>query len=479
VLRQFGKEAAVYGGADLLFKLLQLAVLPVYARLLTVADFGLMALLTVSGALLGIVVNLGVSFAVARFYFDKSVGAERRPLLVSTGLIQLVLSGLIVVGLAALALLTAHEALATGYGIPWTLVALVLATVLPDQIAQYALDTSRLQFAPSRFFVIALLKNLAGLLLGLWLMIDRDLGLAGLFLGNLAGAAAAALFGLWLIRRDLTPRFDSALFRQTLALGSPFVLTAAAYWLFGSIDRWLLIELSDAVQVGLFSIALKFASGLNLLIAAFHQAWVPTAMRLAAEEPGYRRTYARMFSGWFFLLALAAFALALFAPELMRLLTPPAYWAAAPALAIGAAAVAVSGTTQITTLGVTLEKRTGLLAAGAWAAAIANVALNLLLIPAYGAVGSAIAILLSYVLLTSLFLRWSQKLHPIPLEPGKLVYSAALVAVAAAAPFVPAGEDAVSLAARLALLLLALVGGFATGIVGPDLYRRLRPRAGA
>ena len=52
---------------------------------------------------------------------------------------------------------------------------------------------------------------------------------------------AAALFGLWLIRRDLTPRFDAALFRQTLALGSPFVLTAAAYWLFGTAGAWALL----------------------------------------------------------------------------------------------------------------------------------------------------------------------------------------------------------------------------------------------
>jgi O-antigen/teichoic acid export membrane protein len=477
VLKSLGKSAAVYGGADLLFKLMQLAVLPVYARLLTVADFGVMALLTVSATLLGILANLGTSYAVTRYYFDKSVGPERRPLLVSTGLIQLVLNGIVIVGAAGLILSATHEGVERAYGIPLSLLLLVLATVLPDQIAQYSLDTSRLQFAPYQFFLIAMLKNLVGLLLGLWLIAGVGMGIAGYFAGALIGSGAAGAIGLWLIRRDLVPRFDPALFRQIIGFGSPFVFTAAAYWVFGSIDRWLLIELSDAVEVGLFSIALKFASGLNLLVAAFHQAWIPVAMRMAAEEERYREVFARVFSGWFFLLAFVALGLALFAEEIMKLLTPAAYWPAAPALAVGAAAVAVSGTTQMTTLGLTLEKRTGLLAAGAWTGAAANVALNLLLIPHLGAVGSALATLLTYSLLTLLFLRWSQRLHPLPLETGKLLYGCAIVAVAAAAPFFGAGGGLASLAAKAGLLALAFVGAFATGIIGTERYRQLFLRA--
>ena len=475
MLKRFGRDVAVYGGADLLFKLLQFAAIPLYSHRLSVAEFGLLALVTVSAALAGILVNLGVSYSVQRFYFDAGIDEARRPVLVTTGLVQLLVSGTVMLALLGLVLHGGQAHLASEYQLPWSFVAVGLLTVLPDQVAQYSLDTSRLQFAPWRFCAIALVKNLLGLLIGLWLLLGRDMGVLGLLIGNLIAALLAAPLGLWLIRRDLTARVDRAYSAMMLRFGSPFIFTAAAYWIFASMDRWLLAELSDAVQVGLFSIAFKFASVLTLVIAAFHQAWIPIAMRMAREEPRYRALFAAIFDAWFFVLALMALGLALFADEIMMLLTPEAYWPAATIMVIGAAAVAVSGTTQITNLGLMLEKRTGLIALGAWLAAGTNVALNLLLIPRFGANGSAVATLVSYCLLTGFFLAGSQRVHPLPLNHARLGFSLLVVAGALAAPLIPDGAllDPMQTAIKLAILFAVLVAAFPMGVIPPALLRRL------
>jgi O-antigen/teichoic acid export membrane protein len=479
MLKRLGKDLAVYGGADLLFKLVQFAVIPVYSRLLTVAEFGILALLQVSATLIGILVNLGVSYAVQRFYFDKDIPEERRPLLVTSGLLQLVVSASLVLCAIAIGLHTVRGHVALEYGIAWTLVTLALATVLPDQVAQYALDTSRLQFAPFKFCAIALVKNVLGLLLGLWLLIEQGMGLAGLLAGNLAAAIAAVPLGLWLIRRDLTFGIDREYLATLLRFGSPFIFTAAAYWAFGSLDRWMLAEMSDAAQVGLFSIAFKFASVLTLVIAAFHQAWIPLAMKMAQEEPGYQASFSTIFSLWLCLLALLALGISMFSDEVMVLLTPAPYWAAAPALALGAAAIALSGTTQITTLGVTLAKRPLLIATGAWLTALVNIGLNLLLIPPFGATGSAGATLLSYGFLTLYYLFWSQRLHPLPLQWGKLLYGTAILAAAIAAPWVPDGAplSVLAIAVKLSILMAALLGAFLLGVIPLGQLRLLRKTA--
>jgi O-antigen/teichoic acid export membrane protein len=475
VLKRFGRDVAVYGGADLLFKLLQFAAIPLYSHRLSVAEFGLLALITVSAALAGILVNLGVSYSVQRFYFDAEIDEARRPVLVTTGLVQLLVSGSVMLALLGLVLHGDQAHLASEYQLPWSFVAVGLLTVLPDQVAQYSLDTSRLQFAPWRFCAIAMVKNLLGLAIGLWLLLGRDMGVLGLLIGNFVAALLAAPLGLWLIRRDLTLRIDRAYSAMMLRFGSPFIFTAAAYWIFASMDRWLLAELSDAVQVGLFSIAFKFASVLTLVIAAFHQAWVPIAMRMARDEPRYRALFAAIFDAWFCVLALMALALGLFADEIMMLLTPEDYWPAATILAIGAAAVAVSGTTQITNLGLMLEKRTGLIALGAWLAAGTNVALNLLLIPRFGANGSAAATLVSYCLLTGFFLIGSQRVHPLPLNHTRLGFGLLVVLGALAAPLVPDGAllDPVQTAIKLAILFAVLIAAFLLGVVPPALLRRL------
>jgi len=50
-----------------------------------------------------------------------------------------------------------------------------------------------------------------------------------------------------------------------------------------------------------------------------------------------------------------------------------------------------------------------------------NFGLNLLLIPRWGAVGAALATLISYGALSGYYLYWTQRIHPIPLESKKLV----------------------------------------------------------
>jgi O-antigen/teichoic acid export membrane protein len=478
VLKKLTKDVAIYGGADLLFKLAAFVIVPFYAHLLSVAQFGTMVLLTVSATLLGYAANLGVNNAMHRFYFDPDIAETDQPAVVSTGLAQLVVASVAIAALALLATAGVRDQMLAEYHIEWVWAALVILNIVPDQLAQYTLDAVRLHFAPWHFFVIALVKNLAGILFGLWLLVGWNLGLTGVFLGTIIGTSAAVPLGLWMIRKDLTLRFDRRIAASLFRYGYPFVFVSAAYWVFGSMDRWLLLEMSTPEEVGLFSIAFKFAAVLSFLIGAFAQAWSPYAMKMVREDPNYRRTFASIFSAWYFLLALAGLFVALFAREALVLLTPRAYWPAAPALSVGAAGMVLFGTTQITALGITLEKRTMLLTAGAWFAAIVNVVANFILIPPLGALGSAIATLFAYGALTGSFLLWTQKIHPLPLEHGKLLYSTAIVGIAIAAPFLfPAGEiEPAALAMKSALLLLAIAGALAVQIVPRELTSQLLSR---
>ena len=481
VLRKLGKDVFLYGGADFMFRFTQLMAVPVYAHLLSLGDFGKWALLTVSAQLLGMVATLGVGNAVQRFYFDPETPPEDRPRLISTGLFQLIASaGLITASALAVGYALRGQIAAT-WGIDFILVAAAVAIVLPEQLAQYCLDSVRLHFAPLKFFVIALIKNLGAVLLGLLLLVQFDLGVLGLVLGVSIAAALALPVGLLLLRRDLTLRVASDVAGRVFRYGYPFVFAAAAYWVFGSMGHWLLSALGDIEQVGIFAIGMRFALVIGFVITAFAQAWSPFALRMYGEDPDYLTNWSRVFSLWFFALALIGLALALFAPEMMRILTPPQYWDAAPVLAIASVAQVLYGTVQMTVLGISVAKRTMLLTYAAWVAAAANIAVNLALIPVLGPVGSAIAVLVAYLVLTSLFLYWSQRLHPMPLERGKLAYSLGIVvlALAAAALLNRLEIGAALFVAKGLLLLLVGAGAFAAGILDRRHFEPLLRRRAA
>lgn len=189
-------------------------------------------------------------------------------------------------------------------------------------------------------------------------------------------------------------------------------------------------------------------------------------MKMRRDLPEYRRTYSRVLSVWYFMLVLVGATIAIFSSEALRLLTPTEYWDAASALGVIVMGVVVSGTTQVTAIGISLERKTRLFALAAWITAAVNVCLNVLFIPRWGALGAAFATFLSYVLLTTLYLVWSQKLHPIPLEKRNLSYCVGLtvlVLVLAGSSMFTAPVS--SILAKVTLLALMLAGAFALGIL--------------
>ena len=473
MLKRLGKDIAIYGGTDFLFRFTQLLAVPIYAHLLSLSDFGILSLLTVSSTLLGMVAALGQSNAVQRFYFDPDLGDEDRSILVSTGFVQLAVSGLLVTGVGLLVLAGLGSDWVTDLGLSRTLLLVTLALVLPEQLSQYLLDSVRLHFSPAKFFLIALVKNFGGVLLGLLFLIWFDLGVLGVVLGILVAAILAVPVGLVLLRDDLTSKIRKDVAFRILQYGYPFVLTGAAFWVFNSVGNWMLGTMTTMMEVGLFAIGMKFAVVMSFLITAFAQGWTPFAMRMYGEDPDYLAKWSRVFSGWFFVLAVAGLGLSLFAPELLRILTPPEYWPASRVLAVGAIGLVFYGTIQLTVLGISIAKRTMLINYAAWAAAAVSVILNLLLIPRLGAVGAALATLAAYLILTAQLLFWSQRLNPMSLEYGRLGYSAALVGLSLMA--IPVAHsiqgDGIVIIVKALILLLAGLGGFAVGIVNWDLYR--------
>ncbi len=72
-------------------------------------------------------------------------------------------------------------------------------------------------------------------------------------------------------------------------------------------------------------------------------------------------------------------------------------------------------------VGANIKRKTWLTAVFTAIAASANFALNLVLIPAYGAMGAAISTFVAYALLTLLAYIVNQRIYPIPFEVGRFL----------------------------------------------------------
>src|SRR5215217_1964859 len=472
------KDTAIYGVGDFIFKFVSFAVFPIYANLFSVEQFGVLALVFTSASLVGLVLNLGLNNAVQRYYFEPNILEERRPVLVSTGLMVLLLWSSLVTALLLFGLHPFRDALDQRYDIEWLFLVLALSANLPSVVITYCLDVLRLHFSPWKYSLLAALRSLPAVAFGLFLIIALNQGLLGIFAGQVLAFTLAMPLGLWLIRRELRWQFDFGLAREIALYGYPFVFIGLAYWVYSSMDRWMLGELSNNTNVGLFSIAYSFAGVIIFVTLAFAQAWSPFAFKMYAEDPDYRIKISRLFSYWFFALTHNGLVISLFGYELLRVLTPETYWPAATTLSVLAMGLVLMGTTQFTALGISLARRTTLLSAASWIAAIVNFLLNLILIPELGALGSGVATFAAYMTLTGLYLYWAQKLHSLPLEAKKLLFSLLIVV---SAPLFSGFLNSLAwdvwfIAIKILTLGLVLFFGFAARIIELSDIKRLSPR---
>lgn len=422
------KDTAIYGLADFVFRFISFATFPIFTHALTVDQFGTFALVTTLSSLLGIIFCCGLNNSVQRLYLDPKTRAEERPAIVSTGLWCLVANGLLLCGGVWLAAYADGD-IFSRHGMTLPMIAAGLIISIGIQVNAFCMDVIRLEFLPWKFTLLNLLQNALLVSLSLLFVFSLKLGVVGYLWGTALAYMLTMPCWLLAISRQLVFRFDVALAKEMTRFGYPFIFAGLAYWVFGSMDRWMLGTLSTHEQVGLYSVAFKTANLLIFLNAAFSQAWSPQALRAYREDVAYRVSFSQFLTIWFFVLIAFSTMVNLFSQELLLVLTPKEYWPASQLLPFIGISLAFFGTNQILTMGILFENKTFHFSIASWIAAGANLVLNLWLIPIYGAQGAAFATLCSSILLWVYYLVCCQKLHPLPLEKYKLALCIALAAI--------------------------------------------------
>lgn len=461
VLRDLARDSAIYGGADLVSKVIAFFAFPAIASAITPSDFGALELLLTAIALLGLAANCGLNNAVQRFYWDVQTLAAQRPVLVSSGLAALSLLLLAAMALGGVALLAySHWAENERTSISWVGLLAGLIFMAASQLVQYLLDVTRLHMAPWRFVGIALVSRVMTAIAGVAAVVWLGWGLDGLVTAQAMVMVAAIPLALYAVRVDLTWRVDLGAARRLIQFGHPFIYTGLAFWLFGSMDRWLLASMSDMKEVGIYSVAHRFASVILFLSLAFGQAWSPLAIKIRTDHPqSYRTLYADILLALLCVMLLLGGGVALFSPEIMAWLMPAEYQRAGLVLAALALGLILQATMQVPAMGISIEKKTHLFARLSWLAALLNLILNLVMIPALGALGAAAATSLSYLFLTAAYFYYSQQLHPLPVPWGKILVLATLwLAMAACLVGLQLGHQvATSMALRSLLMFISLL----------------------
>jgi O-antigen/teichoic acid export membrane protein len=445
-LKRLARHSAIYGLGGLVSRIVAVLLLPLYTSYLRGGGFGKIETVIALTTVLVIVLRLGISSAFFRFYFDTRDEAQRTLVVRTSFWFTMVMATAGLVAGFVLATPLAH-ALKLGND-PW-LVRAAFVGLWAQMNYEQLTSLFRVEERSTAFVIASLTNILVTVAATVLLVVVFDKGPLGVIVGNFTGTLVVYFALLGYRREQLGLQFDRDLLRRMNRFGWPLVPSALALWATNFSDRFFLVKLSSVQEVGRYSLAVRIASAMVLLLTAFRTAWPAFAYSIEDDEEA-RGTYSYVLTYLLFVCSWIALALSLLAPWLVRLLAPTNrdFWPAArvvPELAF--AAVAFAGYI-VMAIGVGRARRTQFNWVVTGVAAALNVALNLILIPRYGMLGAAIATVAAYALMFVGMTLNAQRVYRVPYQWRRVV---TVVAAAVGLTLLGKGFD-VSLPVALALV---------------------------
>ena len=368
-------------------KLLVFLLMPLYTAWLSTSEYGIAELITSTANLLIPLACVGISNGIFRFAAERESDQKA---VFSTSLALLAIGTGVFLLLSPLLLLIDYF---TAY--VWLIVLYVLSANLQAVCAQYVRAIDR----PRLFAVQGILNTALTILFNVLFLAAFDMGVMGYVLSVIVGNLITTVFlvvcaKLW--RVFCLSSISRRMMKELMWFSLPMIPTTVCWLITDLSDRYMVTYFCGEAVNGVYSAAYKIPTIVTLVSSIFMQAWQFSAVASSSDEEGCKNFYSEVFRGFLSLIFIGAAGLILLSRVLTSLLLNSAYfeaWQYMPTLLCAAAFEAIVSFLATVYM---VRKKSMHSFLTAMIGTVANVALNLLLIPIYGALGAAIATMAAY-----------------------------------------------------------------------------------
>lgn len=417
--KTLGRSSSIYVGGEVGLKGIELLLVLVYTRFMSTSQYGLVEVARAVGGVWLVVCTLGLDSALGRACFDRVPEREVRTRFTT-----------ILVAMISIGSFTTLAASAAGSWLPasWLRNAPFHPYIAMSIWASYALTVPGLllvlwqaQQRPGRYSSLQVAQALTLAAFVLYFVVIQREQAEGQIKGRLIGAAVVSIACLIALGRYAALRLSAHHLRAALAFGIPVAIHSTGWWTLNLSDRLIIEHYLPLADVGIYSLGYNLGMSLNVALAGFNRAWAPALFSAASGGLDVRQLLVtwttRVTAGALFL----ALIISAFAHEIVRLMAPATFGAAAGVIPLVALAYVFIGMYQMVVNQIFYSKRTHLLLRVTLTCAAINVALNLVVVPRLGYLGAALTTLATFALLFALTTYYSLKVQPAAYDARRLV----------------------------------------------------------
>lgn len=419
-LKILAGDSLIYGVSGVVSRFISIFLVPVYTRIFTPSDYGVISLVSTFFALLSILVILSLDNSVARWYYDDETENERKislnTFLWSCLAVSIFISVLIIIFRDFVAVGVLQEQA--------TFAPLLIAAVnLPLTVfVTFTTNLLRIQRRAAAASVFSISIALTTIALNVLFVVIIKTGVIGVFYAQLLTSIGASVWTLILFSKTINPRFfDFTRWKEMFWFSFPLIPGSVAFWVINFSGVYFIQSFENAREVGLYQIGISVASAMALLTNAFQMAWGPFAFSIHKQTDA-KEIYADALLIYVGITSTVAIFITLFAREVLMILTVKDYYGAFLVAGILSFNYLFIGLAYIASIGTSLAKNNKAYGIASLFSAVLLVVLSLILVPKLGKEGAALATLGSQIIIPVAIFWHSQIIYPIPYKFAKSVF---------------------------------------------------------
>jgi O-antigen/teichoic acid export membrane protein len=404
--KQLGKNTVLVFVGNIGSKMIAFLMLPFYTKWLTVEEYGASDNALVYVSLLIAIVTLSISESIFIFPKDKDLTSQKQYF--SSGLLYslflLIVTGFLLFGIKEF-LLEVNILKSITNNISYIYL-LVVALFLQTFSQQFSRSINNIKAYAISGVVLTFLTAILSLFL------IPQYGLVGFFIAQILSFFISALYTFIHSKSYQYFSFEVLNFekyRQMITYSIPLIPNAIMWWLVASLNRPLMEEYLGMHAIGLFAVANKFPSLINVLFSVFMVSWQISVIEEYQKE-SYEKFYNQILKLVFSLLVFCVIMLSVLGKTLIGFVADIKFfeaWQYIPILSLSSLFAVVSGFVG-TNFSATRESKYYFYSS-VWGALIAII-FNIILIPIWGLYGVVTAIVLSHLIMAITRIKYSWKI---------------------------------------------------------------------
>ncbi|NOU58420.1 lipopolysaccharide biosynthesis protein [Marinifilum caeruleilacunae] len=267
------KDFLSYGVVGVMAKFVGFITIPIYARFLSQADFGILEIISILMAFLPFFTTLQLESSFLRLYFEKDSPKEQGKLF-SSGFWLLVPCSI----LLTLVMLVFNQPLSAVFfksSSYYLIFIIATSELLFKNVLGYCTIIYRVEFnrkAYTSFYISYVILNAIA---GIFFIVVLDKGLQGLLLSRLIVTIIFSLIALYNARAYIRWFYSWKIAKEMLQYGIPLIPSVIAKWAQKYLPGIVIFFIFSIQQMGIFAMATKVVLPLFLLTQSLKLAWHP------------------------------------------------------------------------------------------------------------------------------------------------------------------------------------------------------------